>query len=175
MRDEPTEPGAGGVGRPAARAASAPETPTTTGRVEALWRKRARRGPMDPADRIRLVEDRGIEDDASFGRSKRQMTVIEKEVFERIAAELPDVRPYMRRANVMVSSVRLKESRGRVLRLGDVRIRIWGETRPCERMDAQVPGLTAALDPDWNGGVFGLVLDDGEVGVGDEAWLEEPA
>lgn len=173
MTDGPTEPGAGGVGRPAALAASAPET--TTGRVEALWRKRAHRGPMDPADRVRLVEHRGIEDDVSFGRSKRQVTVIEKEVFDRIAAEFPDAQPYMRRANVMVSGVRLKESRGRMLRLGDVRIRIWGETRPCQRMDAQVPGLTAALDPDWNGGVFGVVLDDGEVEVGDEAWLEEPA
>lgn len=175
MTQGPTGSGAGGVGRPAAGAAGAPAhaPETTTGRVEALWRKRAHRGPMDPTDRVRLVEGQGIEDDANFGRRKRQVTIIEQEVFERIAADLPDVRPYMRRANVMVSGVRLKESRGRLLRLGDVRIRIWGETRPCERMDAQVPGLTAALDPDWNGGVFGVVLDDGEVGVGDEAWLEE--
>lgn len=144
-----------------------------SGRVEALWRKRARRGPMDATDSLRLVKDRGIEDDANFGRSKRQVTVIEKEVFDRVAGALPDVEPYMRRANVMVSGVRLKESRGRVLRLGDVRIRLWGETRPCERMDAQVPGLTAALDLDWNGGVYGVVLDDGTIAVGDAARLED--
>lgn len=146
------------------------------GRVEALWRKRAHRGVMDPADEVRFVQDGGIEDDANFGRAKRQVTVIEKEVFDRVRAELPDVEPSMRRANVMVSGIRLRETRGLILQLGEVRIRIFGETRPCERMDAQVPGLTAALDPDWNGGVYGVVLDDGPVRVGDAAVLaEEPA
>jgi MOSC domain-containing protein YiiM len=126
---------------------------------------------MDPVDAVTLVEGEGIETDANRGRSKRQVTVIEKEVFDRIATRLPDVDPYMRRANVMVSGLRLKETRGQILTMGDVRIRIFGETRPCERMDAQVQGLTAALDPDWNGGVFGVVLDDGEIRVGDDAAL----
>lgn len=142
------------------------------GRVEALWSKRALRGVMDPVEEARFVAGKGIEADANHGRRKRQVTVIEREVFERIGERLPDVRPAMRRANVMVSGVRLRETRGRVLRLGEVRIRILGETRPCERMDAQVDGLTAALDPEWNGGVFGEVLDDGVVRVGAEAALD---
>lgn len=102
------------------------------------------------------------------------MTVIEKEVFDRIRTELPDVEPSMRRANVMVSGIRLQGSRNRILALGDVRIRLYGETRPCERMDAQVAGLTDALDPNWNGGVFGVVLDDGEVRLGDPVTLGDP-
>lgn len=138
------------------------------GRVEALWTKRARRGPMDPAQRVRLVTDKGVASDANFGRGRRQVTVIEREVFERIRAELPSAEPVMRRANVMVSGIRLEGTRDRVLRLGPVRLHVRGETRPCERMDAQCPGLTAALDPHWNGGVFAVVLNDGEVGVGDE-------
>jgi len=80
----------------------------------------------------------------------------------------------MRRANVMVSGIRLEGVRGQVLRLGGVRIRVWGETRPCERMDEQCPGLTAALDPHWRGGVYGVVLDDGDVRVGDAVALEAP-
>ena len=127
---------------------------------------------MDSAEEVVFVRGRGIADDANFGRSKRQVTVIEKEVFDGIVRELPEVEPSMRRANVMVSGIPLRETRGRVLRLGDVRIRIVGETRPCERMDAQVHGLTAALESDWRGGVFGVVLDDGPVRVGDEAALE---
>ncbi len=142
-----------------------------SGRVEALWTKRAHRGVMDPAESMTLVAGKGIEDDANFGRSKRQVTVIEKEVFDRIMSELPAVEPSMRRANVMVSGVRLEESRGKVLTLGTVRIQIYGETRPCERMDAQVPGFTAALDPHWGGGAYGVVLDDGAVTVGDVASL----
>ena len=142
------------------------------GRIEALWIKRARRGPMDPAPEAVFVEDAGIEGNANQG-GRRQVTVIEEEVFSRIRRELPDARPVMRRANVMVRGVPLRESRGRVLALGEVRLRIEGETRPCERMDEQCPGLTAALDPDWNGGVYGVVVRGGTVRVGDEARFAE--
>ncbi len=100
------------------------------------------------------------------------MTVIEREVFERIRDELPDADPGMRRANVMVSGVPLAHTRDRVLRIGGVRLHIRGETRPCERMDAECPGLTAALDPYWRGGVYAVVLDDGEIRVGDRVSLE---
>ncbi len=146
-----------------------------SGRLEAIWTKRAHRGVMDPAERATLVADEGIEGDANFGRRKRQVTVIEKEVFDRIRQELPDVEPSMRRANLMVSGIRLKDTRDHILSLGDVRILLHGETRPCERMDEQVEGLTAALDADWRGGAHGVVLDDGEIRVGDLASLAAPA
>ena len=145
-----------------------------SGTVEALWIKRALRGVMDPVDEVALVENGGIANDANFGRSKRQVTVIEKEIFDAIARDLPDVAPAMRRANVMVSGVELNETRDHVLTLGDVRIRIHGRTRPCERMDEQLPGLTAALDPAWYGGAYGVVLNDGTVSVGDSASVEVP-
>jgi MOSC domain-containing protein YiiM len=143
------------------------------GRVESIWVKRAARGVMDPADEVSLVTDKGIDGDASFGRSRRQVTVIEKEVFERVRASLPEAEPIMRRANFMVSGLSLANSRGRVLTLGGVRVRIGGETRPCERMDEQCPGLTAALGPDWGGGVHAVVLDDGAVRIGDPVSLGE--
>lgn len=142
------------------------------GRVEALWIKRAKRGPMDQVERFDLVAGKGIDSDANFGQGRRQVTVIEREVFDRIRDTLPDADPGMRRANVMVSGVRLKSSRDRILRVGGVRLHIRGETRPCERMDAQCPGLTGALDPDWNGGVYAVVLDDGPLAVGDAVELD---
>lgn len=143
------------------------------GRLEAIWIKRARRGPMDPNPSAALVADKGIVGNANQG-GKRQVTIIEKEVFDRIALELPEAAPAMRRANFMVSGLRLAHTRGHTLEVGGVRIRIWGETRPCERMDEQCPGLTQALDPDWNGGVYGVVLDAGEVRVGDPVSLLPP-
>lgn len=142
-----------------------------TGRVEALWVKRMRKGPMDAAERVELVAGAGIVDNADQ-RGKRQVTVIERETFDEIRRTLPDARPAMRRANVMVSGVRLEGIRGQVLRLGGVRIHVQGETRPCERMDAQCPGLTAALDPNGRGGVYGVVLDDGALAVGDPVSIE---
>lgn len=139
---------------------------SSTGTVDAIWIKRMKLGPMDPVDTATLVKDAGIVG-CSNQKGKRQVTIIEREAFEEIGRTLPDAEPIMRRANFMVSGIRLEKTRGQVLHLGDVRIHIWGETRPCERMDAQCQGLTAALDPHWRGGVYGVVLDDGEVRVGD--------
>jgi MOSC domain-containing protein YiiM len=39
-------------------------------------------------------------------------------------------------------------------------------------MDEQCPGLRAALADDWNGGVYGIVLDAGEIRVGDPVSVE---
>lgn len=142
-----------------------------SGRVEALWTKRARKGVMDPAERVSVVEGQGIEGDANFGAT-RQVTIIEKEVFDHIRETLPDAEPYMRRANVMVSGVKLEKSRDKVLSVGGVKIKIRGETRPCDQMDAQCMGLTSALDPHWGGGAHGSVIQGGEIAVGDEASLD---
>jgi MOSC domain-containing protein YiiM len=142
--------------------------------VQALWMKRAMRGVIDSVEQVTMVTNGGIEGDANFGRSKRQVTIIDEAVFDTIRLQLPGVEAYMRRANIMVRGIELRDTRDHLLSVGDVRIRICGETRPCERMDAQVSGLTAALDPDWRGGVFGVVLNDGIVSVGDEVSLESP-
>lgn len=142
------------------------------GRVEAIWLKRAIRGPMDAVDEATLVVGEGIVGDANRGRTHRHVTVIETEVFERIRRELPDADPAMRRANVMVSGVRLADSRGHVLTLGSARIRLRGETLPCERMDEQCAGLRAALEVGWGGGAHGVVIEGGSVRVGDGASLE---
>lgn len=142
------------------------------GRLDAIWIKRAARGPMDAVERVRAVPERGLEANANQG-GKRQVTLIEREVFDRLRDDLsPAVDPVQRRANLMVSGVRLAETRGRVLRVGSVRIRIHGETKPCERMDDAVAGLREALTPEWGGGVYGEVLDEGEIAVGDAVQWE---
>lgn len=138
-----------------------------SGRVEALWTKRAHRGVMDPHREVVCVAGKGIH--GSTGRSStRQVTIIAQEQWNAMMRELGGaLDPGARRANIMVSGIDLATSRGKVLRLGGVRVRIRGETRPCERMDEALPGLRAAMDPEWRGGAFGEVLDDGPVAVGD--------
>ncbi len=140
-----------------------------SGRVEALWTKRAHRGVMDPHAEVLFVAGRGIEGNTCRS-STRQVTIIAREQWDAMMRELNGaLDPAARRANIMVSGIDLAKSRGKVLRLGDVRVRIRGETRPCERMDEALPGLREAMDPEWRGGAFGEVLDDGTVSVGDVA------
>ncbi len=142
-----------------------------TGRLEAIWIKRKKLEPMAPAGAATLVANRGIAGNANQGGT-RQVTIIEREVFDRIRRTLPDAEPSMRRANLMVSGIRLAHTRGHTLTVGGVRILLHGETRPCYRMDQQCPGLTSALAPDWRGGAYGVVLDSGEVRVGDTVSLQ---
>lgn len=144
------------------------------GRIEALWLKRARRGPMDSCDEVRFEAGKGIVGNADQG-GRRQVTVISAEVFEQLARDFGgQVEPGMRRANVMVRGIDLAASRGRLLALGEARLRIGGETRPCERMDETVSGLTQALDPDWRGGVYAQVESSGTVAIGDTVrWLDD--
>lgn len=147
-----------------------------SGRVEALWTKRAKRGPMDPADELRVVQRTGIKGNADWG-GRRQITVIEKERWDAMMETLDgaEVDPSARRANVMVSGCDLADSRHHILHLGDVRVQIVGETRPCERMDEAYQGLRRAMAPPWNGGVYGIILDDGVIRVGDPVALRDPA
>ena len=149
---------------------------STTGRLDRIWIKRFHRGPMDAVERAELRAGHGLAGNANQG-GRRQVTLIARGSWDRVnealarrsspAAPLGEVDPALRRANVLVSGIDLAHTRGRVLRLGACRLRIHGETRPCERMDEARPGLRAALAIEWRGGAYAEVLDDGEIAVGD--------
>lgn len=145
----------------------------TLGRLEAIWVKTARGNPMEPVTSATLEAGSGIVGNADRG-GRRQVTLIERERWSDALEELgAEVDPSARRANVMLSGVDLKESTGRVLRVGGCRLEIQGETTPCGRMDEAAEGLQEALRPDWRGGAYATVVDGGEIRVGQPArWGE---
>jgi MOSC domain-containing protein YiiM len=123
---------------------------------------------MDPVDEAVAGEGRGLEGGADFDRD-RHVTLIEREVFDRLKVEFDDsVMPVMRRANLLVSGIRLEGTHDQTLAVGDLRIHVRGETRPCGRMEDACTGLRDALDPHWGGGAHGSVLNDATITVGDE-------
>ena len=149
-----------------------PESDASTGELLAIWLKPARRLPMKEVSSVRADAGQGLEGNANRG-GRRQVTIISAEAWADAEQELgQSVDPRSRRANLYVRGTDLRNSRGRILRVGGCRIEIRGETRPCKLMDDACDGLQKALDPDWRGGAYGVMLDDGEIAVGDPVVFE---
>jgi MOSC domain-containing protein YiiM len=114
-------------------------------RLEQIWIKRMRGGPMDPADRAKMKAGRGIVGNANQG-GKRQVTIVSNKHWHEVTAPLgttPD--PRLRRANLLVTDIDFSDARGKILKIGSVRVRIYGETRPC-RADGRSEARPAGGD-----------------------------
>jgi MOSC domain-containing protein YiiM len=122
---------------------------------------------LEPRARARTIAGRGLEGNGRLG-GKRQVTILALEAWQEACRELgTELSPALRRANLLVRGIELAESEGKVLSIGACRLLVRGETTPCARMDQVHPGLRRALEPQWRGGVYGELLDDGEIAVRD--------
>ena len=136
-------------------------------RVEANFLKRAHGGRMDPQVSAVLQPGYGMIGNGDRG-GRRQVTIVSLERWDELMREVgASLGPDARRANVVVSGIDLENSRGRILRIGECRLQIGGETRPCEQMEDAAPGLQAAMRAHWGGGAYGQVLDGGTISVND--------
>ncbi|RMG14890.1 MAG: MOSC domain-containing protein [Planctomycetota bacterium] len=124
------------------------------------------------AEEARAVQGRGLEGDHARGGA-RQVTLLAREAWNEACAEVgTELDPSLRRANLLVEGVDLVRALGGVLRVGEVRIRLRGETTPCRLMEEARPGLLRALAPAGRGGVYGEVIGGGTLRCGDPVELE---
>lgn len=141
----------------------------------AIWLKRFKGGPMDRVESATLEAGLGLAGNANRG-GRRQVTLLDSAAWREVLLDLEtDLPPSARRANLLVSGVVLTGATGRILRIGPARLRIGGETRPCNLMEETWPGLEAALRRDWRGGAFAEVIAGGVIAAGDGiAWEDSP-
>jgi MOSC domain-containing protein YiiM len=113
------------------------------------------------------LDEKGLIGNADRG-SFRAITLVSNERWhELMTAVGASLDPQVRRANLIISGVDLADSRGKTLRIGACRLRIGGETRPCELMEGAAAGLQDAMRSGWGGGAYATVLDSGAIAVGD--------
>jgi MOSC domain-containing protein YiiM len=140
--------------------------------VVAIWLKLRRGMPMKAVDRADLIAGRGLVGNVEQG-GRRQITIIDEAAWRAAAREFGvDVDPVERRANLMLRAIDLRNSRGRLLRVGKCIIRVLTETTPCLKLERARPGLRAALKSGWRGGVTGQIIAGGTIRIGDTAeWI----
>jgi MOSC domain-containing protein YiiM len=135
--------------------------------LTAIFIKRAHGGRMDSCLTAVLEPGRGLIGSADRG-GRRQVTLLSEQRWRELMVEIgATLGPEARRANLVISSIDLENTRGRILRIGACRVRIGGETRPCEQMEAAGSGLQKAMRERWGGGAFAEVIEGGPVAVGD--------
>ena len=139
--------------------------------LKAIFIKRAHGGVMDSTLEA-VVDERGIVGNADRG-GFRPITLLSIERWTELMGEVAaDLEPDRRRANLVLTGIDLENSRGRTLAIGDCRLLIGGETRPCELMEEAARGLQDAMRVRWGGGAYATVLTPGRLSVGDSvSWV----
>lgn len=144
-----------------------------TPRLAGIARHATPRGAMEVIESVLITPELGVEGDCKGAfkpgkRNRRQVTLLEAGDWAAAMAELGGDLPWWsRRANLLVEGLDLPQRPGSILRIGAVRLEVTIECDPCHRMDELLPGLQAALRPDWRGGACTRVLSGGTIAVGD--------
>ena len=140
---------------------------STLGRLQGIAVRDASRAPMKEQQTVEVTLTHGIVQDYR-GTGLRQVTLLDLGRWQAVLTELGiDLPWYTRRANLLIAGIDLQATVGRRVQIGACRLAIGGETDPCARMDEIHPGLRRVLTPHMRGGVWGKVLQGGQLHVGD--------
>lgn len=143
------------------------------GNLLAIAQREKSKSPMEELSTATISFENGVGTDfRGKKRGKRQVTILTQECWNDASRIHGNEIPWTtRRANLFISGFDLENSKGKKIRIGNVELEITGELEPCNRMDAQVSGLTKILTSNWRGGVCCKINTEGDVTVGDEVSL----
>lgn len=138
-----------------------------SGRIQNLYLKTAHKQPMKSVDKAQAEDGMGLVGDVSFGRSKRQVLLIEKETLDEFGLTSGVVRE-----NVTVTGVSLSGLQaGSLIKLGDAVLEVTGDCHPCRFLEDIRPGLQN--DMRGRRGILGRILEGGMIRVGDSVAILE--
>ena len=138
--------------------------------ITAIAIKNRPRVEMQAINSAQITVANGIQGDFRGGQRGRQVTILSESAWQKTCRELDTELPWtIRRANLLVDDIEFDATWiGKTLQVGEAELVVTGETDPCSRMDEQHPGLTAALIPEWRGGISCDVIKSGAIKIGDQ-------
>jgi len=123
---------------------------------------------METVDEALVTAGARLDGDCRGREPGRRVTVISAEAWKDTCRDLGFEVPWtMRRANLEVGGIDLRDSVGARISIGDLVLEISEENPPYRVMDMQLPCLRKALTPEWRAGVACRVLGAGRIRVGD--------
>lgn len=131
------------------------------GFVRHLFLKPAHGEPMLAVGSCQAVRGKGLAQDAAYGRSKRQVLLIENETLQSFGIEPGEVRE-----NVTVEGFPLSDlAPATQLLVGDAILQVVGLCEPCARVDEVRQGLQIEMQN--RRGILACVVGGGTIRVGD--------
>ena len=132
-----------------------------SGEVVNLFIKRKHGQPMHQVNDLQTIANEGIVGDASFGRTKRQILIVEQEIIQRF-----EVKPGDLRENLTISGMRLANIQpGSVLQVGDTLLEVTVDCKPCDMINDLHPGMRDEIHGER--GVLARVVEEGTIRIGD--------
>jgi MOSC domain-containing protein YiiM len=133
-----------------------------SGKILNLYVKRTHGAPMEEVCEVTAVDGQGLRGDSNYGRSKRQVLLIEQETlgeFGLVTGQLKE--------NAVVSGVVLAGLvPGSQIQAGEVVLEVTGDCAPCQYIEDLRPGLREAIT--GRRGTLCRVVTGGLMRVGDQ-------
>ena len=132
-----------------------------SGLIHNLFIKPAHGEPMRAVEAVQAEGGQGLSGDASYGRSKRQVLIIERETLQRFQLQPGQVRENMVIGGLTLTGMPV----GTQIQAGQALLEVTGDCDPCRFLDDIRSGLQS--DMEGQRGILCRVLRGGDIRIGD--------